>query len=48
MSGCQSVRFVDLVRDTIREHGLQWAVAYYYRRLPRWEARFWLQQAYCG
>ena len=48
MSGCQSIRFLDLVRDTIAEHGLAFAVRYYTRRMPRWEARFWLTQAYCG
>lgn len=45
MRGTTSIRFIDLVRDTIAVHGLAWAVRYYYRRMPAWEARFWLTQA---
>lgn len=45
MSGKPNVPFTSLVRDTIETHGLQWAVAYYYKRLPAWEARFFIRAA---
>lgn len=45
MSGAGNVRFLALVRDTIATHGLAWSVAYYTKRMPRWEARFWLRLA---
>ena len=45
MSGKPNVPFTELVRDTIRAHGLSWAIAYYYRRLPVWEARFFIRAA---
>lgn len=48
MKGSQSVRFVELVRDTMREHGVAWAVRYYAKRLPRWELRFWMARAVEG
>lgn len=48
MSGKPEVPFIELVRDTIRAHGLAWAVAYYYKRLPAWQARFFIKQAYLG
>ena len=37
--------FTQMVRDTIEAHGLSWAVAYYMKRLPQWEARFFLRAA---
>lgn len=48
LSGTPEVPFVSLVRDTIATHGLAWAVAYYAKRLPRAEARFFLRVAYLG
>jgi hypothetical protein len=45
MSGKPSIPFTSLVRDTIEAHGLRWAVAYYYKRLPAWEARFFIRAA---
>lgn len=46
MSGSPMVTFIALVQDGIRTHGLQWAVTYYSKRMPRWEARFFITQAY--
>jgi hypothetical protein len=40
--------FTEMVRDTIATHGLRWAVAYYYKKLPAWEARFFLRAALAG
>lgn len=48
MKGAPSIPFVELVRDTIRVHGLKFAVQYYFKRLPAWEARFFITQAYLG
>lgn len=46
MRGKPDLTFISLVQDTIRVHGLHWAVAYYSKRLTRFEARFFLTQAY--
>lgn len=43
--GIDGITFTDLVRDTVNTHGIAWAVAYYYKRLPAWEARFFLRAA---
>lgn len=48
MHGTPEFPFSTLVADTIREHGLRWAVRYYAKRLPAWERRFFLNLAYCG
>lgn len=48
MTGRDDIRFTDLIRDTIATFGLQWAVTYYAKRLPRWEARMFLRIAYLG
>ena len=45
MSGKPTIPFTELVRDTIRAHGLRWAVAFYYAKLPAWEARFFIRSA---
>jgi len=38
MSGSQSVRFSELVRDNVRVHGLAWSAKYYAKRgLPLWQ-----------
>lgn len=38
MRGTLSTPFTELVRDTIRTHGREWARAYYLRRgLAAWE-----------
>ena len=44
--GIDHIRFTDLVRDTIATHGLQWAMAYYAKRLPVWELRVFMRAAY--
>ncbi|UOF77870.1 hypothetical protein [Bacteriophage sp.] len=46
MSGSKVWTMVDMMRDTIREHGLAWAVDYYSRRMPRWEFRVFMRAAY--
>lgn len=46
MRSSLNVRFTELVRDTIATHGLHFAVAYYYKRLPKWEARLFLISAH--
>jgi len=48
MSGSTIFPLVDQIRDTIRVHGLHWAVQYYSRRLPVWECRFFLRVACLG
>lgn len=48
MRGTPTITFIDLVRDTIRTHGLRWAIAYYAKRMPMWEVRFFVTQAYLG
>lgn len=48
MHGKGDVTFIELVRDTINAHGLAWSVKYYYKRLPAWQARFFIKQAYLG
>jgi hypothetical protein len=45
MHGTPTLPFTTLVRDTINAHGLTWAVAYYYKRLPAREARFFIRAA---
>lgn len=45
MSGKLGVPFTELVKSTIEVHGLQWAVAYYYKHLPAWQARFFIRAA---
>ncbi len=38
MSGKGNIRFSELVQDTIVEHGLAWAAAYYSAKgLPLWQ-----------
>lgn len=38
MTGKGSIRFSELVADTVREHGLAWAAAYYAKKgLPLWQ-----------
>lgn len=44
-SGRDNVPFTALVADTIATHGLTWACRYYYKRLPAWEARFFIRAA---
>jgi len=46
MYGHPQVPFTELVRDTIRVHGLAWAVREYARFLSPFELRFFLKQAY--
>jgi hypothetical protein len=48
MRGSLPITFLSLVRDTIDCHGIAWAADYYARRMPAWEARFWLRLAYLG
>lgn len=43
--GNSAFPFTEMVADTIKTHGLRWAVAYYYARLPAWEARFFIRRA---
>lgn len=45
MSGKGDIRFIELVRDTVQNHGIRWAVQYYSKRMPVWEVRFWLKLA---
>lgn len=45
MQGALTVPFTEVVRDTITTHGLAWAVTYYYRRMPAWEARLFIRAA---
>ena len=45
LRGAPGVTFTSMVADTIKAHGLAWAVAYYYKRLPTWEARFFIRSA---
>lgn len=47
MRGSQTIRFTDLVKDTIATHGLHWAVAYYAKRLSTFEMRVFMRAAYC-
>lgn len=38
MHGTPTIPFSELVRDTIREHGLTWAAQHYAKRgLPLWQ-----------
>lgn len=46
MRGSGSIRFSAMVADTISVHGLEFAVRYYFARLPKYEARFFIMQAY--
>jgi hypothetical protein len=44
MQGKGSVRFGELFADTVRVHGLAWAVAHYAKRgMPLWECLFWVR-----
>lgn len=45
MHGTVTVPFTTLILDTINTHGLAWAVQYYYKRLPQWQARFFIRAA---
>jgi hypothetical protein len=45
MRGTPAIPFTSLIRDTIATHGLEWAVRYYYKRLPMREARLFLRSA---
>lgn len=45
LRGAPGVTFTSMVADTIKTHGLSWAIEYYYRRLPAWEARFFIRSA---
>lgn len=47
MRGNDTIRFTDLVKDTIKTHGLSWAVRYYAKRLTPFELRFFMKLAYC-
>lgn len=47
-STAPGVSFIDLMRDTIETHGLRWAVQHYSKRMPAWEFRFFIKQAYLG
>lgn len=46
MRGNLTIHFSSLVADTISVHGLEFAVRYYFARLPKFEARFFVQQAF--
>jgi hypothetical protein len=48
MRGTPRIPFSSLVADTIACHGLQWAVTYYAKRLPRHELRVFMRAAYLG
>lgn len=39
---------VEMMRDTIRAHGLAWAVQYYAKHLPQWELRVFMRAAVCN
>ena len=43
--GSLAFPFTAMVRDTIETHGLEWAVSYYFKRLPASEARFFIRAA---
>ena len=45
MHGTLTITMTELIRDTIEVHGLAWAIAYYYKRMPVWEARTMLRAA---
>jgi hypothetical protein len=47
MCGTTAYPLVEQIRDTIKAHGLAWAVKYYFEKLPREVARFFLTAAYC-
>jgi hypothetical protein len=43
--GAVNVPFTSMVTDTIKVHGLHWAVEYYYKHPPAWQARFFIRAA---
>lgn len=45
MRGSTPVTFLDLIRDTVRTHGIRWSLHHYGRKMPTWELRFWMKQA---
>lgn len=48
MSGTLIYPLIEQIRDTIKVHGLKWAVAYYFKRLELAVFRFMMKVAYCG
>jgi hypothetical protein len=45
MRGAGNVRFLELIVDSVETFGIRHTVEYYSRRMPQWEARFWLRLA---
>lgn len=49
MTGKGSIRFSELVQDTIAEHGIAWAAAYYASKgLPLWQFLIFARSAMKG
>lgn len=48
LRGTVAYPMTERMADTIRVHGLAWAVRYYTKRLPLPDARLLLRIAYCS
>lgn len=48
LTGTPAWPLTAMIADTIAAHGLAWAVAYYYARMPAWQARILIRSAYLG